>query len=227
MASSVYGSIPKNEPGPYEAVQKRGAPEWEAEAKRGFIIKVYSILSLQLAFTAACCAGAMFVTPVNSLMIGIGFWPLLVAMIGSFICLIALIYNKVIESWMVATICALYQAGGVGNIVLLAWATTFGIFAALTAFVFLTRWDFSGMWLFLFVGTIVMMVWGLCNMLFGFHASFVYGAFGALLMSGWIIYDTWQIMARLGPDDYILAVIDLYLDIINLFLFILDMFGRN
>jgi len=51
--------------------------------------------------------------------------------------------------------------------------------------------------------------------------------FGALLMSGWIIYDTWQIMARLGPDDYILAVIDLYLDIINLFLFILDMFGRN
>jgi len=46
-------------------------------------------------------------------------------------------------------------------------------------------------------------------------------------MSGWIIYDTWQIMARLGPDDYILAVIDLYLDIINLFLFILDMFGRN
>jgi len=156
MASSVYGSIPKNEPGPYEAVQKRGAPEWEAEAKRGFIIKVYSILSLQLAFTAACCAGAMFVTPVNSLMIGIGFWPLLVAMIGSFICLIALIYNKssyptnlillavftVIESWMVATICALYQAGGVGNIVLLAWATTFGIFAALTAFVFLTRWDF-------------------------------------------------------------------------------------
>ena len=34
--------------------------------------------------------------------------------------------------------------------------------------------------------------------------------------------DTYMIHKRLGPDDYIIAAIELYLDIINLFLFLLQ-----
>ena len=37
-----------------------------------------------------------------------------------------------------------------------------------------------------------------------------------------IIYDTWMILNKFGPDDYIMASIQLYLDIINLFLYLLE-----
>ena len=46
---------------------------------------------------------------------------------------------------------------------------------------------------------------------------------GAFLFSMLIIYDTWMAIHRLSPEEYVLACIDLYLDIINLFLHILKM----
>lgn len=44
---------------------------------------------------------------------------------------------------------------------------------------------------------------------------------GALLFCGFIIYDTNLLMKQLSPEDYILASINLYLDIVTLFLHIL------
>ena len=42
-----------------------------------------------------------------------------------------------------------------------------------------------------------------------------------------IIFDTWKIANILGPDDYIIACIELYLDIVNLFLYILSILGNR
>ena len=42
---------------------------------------------------------------------------------------------------------------------------------------------------------------------------------GAVLFSGFIIYDTQLVMKHISPEDYIIAVLNLYLDIINLFIF--------
>ncbi len=39
--------------------------------------------------------------------------------------------------------------------------------------------------------------------------------------TGFIIFDTQMIMHRVSPEDYIMATIQLYLDIINLFIEIL------
>ena len=47
----------------------------------------------------------------------------------------------------------------------------------------------------------------------------------AVLFSAFIVYDTHQIMTRMGCDDYVIACIELYLDIINLFLMILELLG--
>ena len=44
---------------------------------------------------------------------------------------------------------------------------------------------------------------------------------GAFLFSAFIIFDTQMIMTRVSPEDYIMATIQLYLDIINLFIEIL------
>ena len=62
----------------------------------------------------------------------------------------------------------------------------------------------------------------------------VYCGFGAILFGLYLIYDTYRVIGggdsfgqsyELSSEDYILAVIILYLDIINLFLFILRLLG--
>lgn len=253
--TAKYGSI-KSEPGAYEAVQRTpgGADSWEADARRGFITKVYTVLSIQLGFTVLCCAGAMYYDPVRDFVVGSGLLAFYGAFGATIILLIALFCNKnsyplnayllaaftFFESWMIGTICALYQQQGLdcaargqencanmGLLIWVAWGITFAIFASLTAFTVLSKIDFSFMGMFLFAGSLVMLGWGLVNMIFGFQLRFLYGACGAALMSGYIIYDTWQLMNRWGPDDWVIACVELYLDIINMFLYILDMLSSS
>jgi hypothetical protein len=53
---------------------------------------------------------------------------------------------------------------------------------------------------------------------------------GAVLFSLFIVYDTHMLMHKLSPEEYILASINLYLDVLNLFLEILkilDALKRN
>lgn len=51
--------------------------------------------------------------------------------------------------------------------------------------------------------------------------EFVLSIGGALLFCGFIIFDTHMIMHKLSPEEYIMASINLYLDFINLFIYIL------
>jgi protein lifeguard len=51
----------------------------------------------------------------------------------------------------------------------------------------------------------------------------IYGGLGALVFSGYIIYDTDNIIKRHTYDEYIWAAVSLYLDIINLFLNLLSL----
>ena len=50
---------------------------------------------------------------------------------------------------------------------------------------------------------------------------------GALLFALFIIFDTHMMMTKLSPEEYIMAAINLYLDIINLFLHILRLLGER
>ena len=43
----------------------------------------------------------------------------------------------------------------------------------------------------------------------------------AIVFCGFIIYDTYNIMHRLSPEEYVMAAVELYLDLLNLFLAIL------
>ena len=56
-----------------------------------------------------------------------------------------------------------------------------------------------------------------------FAFSQMYSLFGALLFCGFVIYDVNNIMRRFGVDDWLIASIELYLDVINLFLFLLQL----
>jgi FtsH-binding integral membrane protein len=128
------------------------------------------------------------------------------------------------EAYTVGVICAIYQEQGLGVIVLQALILTAAVFSSLTAYVFVTKKDFSFLGAGLFAGLMILLVWSLLNSFFPFGpwGRMVFALLGALLFVGYILYDTSMIMHHLGPDEYIQGAISLYLDIINLFLYLLE-----
>jgi FtsH-binding integral membrane protein len=50
---------------------------------------------------------------------------------------------------------------------------------------------------------------------------------GVILFSLFILYDTSMIMNRLGTDEWVIASVDLYLDVLNLFLYLLRLLGAG
>lgn len=55
----------------------------------------------------------------------------------------------------------------------------------------------------------------------------IYGAMGSIVFSGYIVYDTHNLIKRFTYDEYIWATVTLYLDILNLFLSILRMLRQG
>ena len=55
---------------------------------------------------------------------------------------------------------------------------------------------------------------GLVGLFFPFSRTvdLVYAAIGALIFSGYVVYDTFLIQNRLSPDEYIVGAISLYLE---------------
>ena len=64
------------------------------------------------------------------------------------------------------------------------------------------------------------------------YAIIGYASLGAFIFSMYIVYDTQLMMGgkhkySVSPEEYIFAALNLYLDIINLFLFILRIIGSS
>lgn len=62
--------------------------------------------------------------------------------------------------------------------------------------------------------------------------TLVYASLGALLFSFYLVYDTQLMMGgkhkySISPEEYIFAALNLYLDIINIFLYILTIIGAT
>ena len=97
---------------------------------------------------------------------------------------------------------------------------TVAIFGGLTAYVFVSRKDFSFMRGMLFTGLIVLIVASFANVLFvGSSAlGFAVAAAVLLLFSGYVLYDTSNIIRRYPTNEYVAGALSLYLDAFNIFL---------
>jgi FtsH-binding integral membrane protein len=206
--------------------------------RNAFIRKVYTILSIQLVATVVGAATFMFSEGARS-------WVLAtpsmfyVAMFMPFAFLFGLhCYRNshptnlyllggftLCEAYTVGVICAMYYEAGAGMIVLQALILTAAVFVSLSTYVMVTKKDFSFLGAGLSAVLIVLLVWGMLNMFFdfGLGGRMVFSLAGALLFAGYILYDTSNLLHRHGPDDYIEASVALYLDIINLFLYLLQL----
>ncbi len=99
-------------------------------------------------------------------------------------------------------------------------------FAVLTAYVWISKRDFSAWGSFLTVGLWVLIGTSLLNIFFRNEAASLWiAAVGVLLFSGLLIYDTWRLKNEYGPDDYVMAAVQIYLDLLNMFLFVLRLLG--
>lgn len=112
--------------------------------------------------------------------------------------------------------------------ILQAGVLTVGIFGGLTAYVFLTRKDFSFLSGMLTTGIIIVILGGLLNIFVASDAlGFALAAASLLLFSGYVLYDTSSIIRRYPTDEYIAGALSLYLDAFNIFLALLRLLNGS
>lgn len=103
---------------------------------------------------------------------------------------------------------------------------------ALTIFAFQTKFDFTGLSSYLFVALIVLVLFGIIAVIWkGKIITVVYAALGALLFSIYLIYDTQMMIGgshkyAISPEEYIFAALNLYIDIVNIFLYIVTILSN-
>jgi len=212
--------------------------------RRGFIKKVYGILMLQLILTGGIIAAFMGIEPLrlytqkNQWIYFTSFGVMMVCMIAMVCCegarrkaptnYIFLGVFTAAEGLMLGSVCVYFDA----DAVLIAVGICAAVTLALTLFAFQTKIDFTNCGGMLCALLMILMLAGI---LMGFMpyekwAMIGYGSAGALIFSLYIVYDTQLMMGgkhkySLSPEEYVFAALSLYLDIINLFLYILMIIG--
>ncbi|MBY0573168.1 MAG: Bax inhibitor-1 family protein [Undibacterium sp.] len=100
-------------------------------------------------------------------------------------------------------------------------------FLALSAYVQITKKDFAFLGGFLMVGLVGVIVVGLVGMFFHVPGlSLVISYISVLVFGGYILYDTSNIVSG-RETNYIMATINLYLDILNMFLSLLNIISGS
>ena len=203
----------------------------------GFLRKVYFLLAMQLTLTAIISAAFIRHESIREF-IGNNPGLLTLDMIIIFPILFALMFLKdshptnlillfcftLGESVVVGHIVTLYEL----HSVIIAFVLSLSVFFVLTMYTLQSTYDFSTWAACLFTFLWILLVGSFLHLLFPTEiGDLMISLAGAIIFSGFIILDTHMIMHRVSPDDYIMATITLYLDIINLFLYILRMMKRR
>ena len=116
------------------------------------------------------------------------------------------------------------QPGLIGKAAVL----TLGAFGILTLYAFVSRRDFSAWGSFLIVGLWVLRATSILNFFIGNQTANLWMAgVAVLLFSGLLVYDTWRLRNHYGPDEYVGAAVQIYLDLLNMFMAILRILGNR
>jgi len=133
------------------------------------------------------------------------------------------------ESHLISFIAMKYDT----STVCLAMGVTAGICLLVAGLVWFTSFDFTKL---LPAMTVVLLVWVLTTfigrLVFGsFGGSAIYAGIGCTIFTIFLAIDLKLITGggryELGEDDYVLGAIYIYLDIINIFLYVLQCLGGN
>jgi FtsH-binding integral membrane protein len=105
---------------------------------------------------------------------------------------------------------------------------TLSTFGVLSAYAVLSRRDFSAWGSFFIMGLWVLIATSLLNIFFPTALGTLWIAAATVaVFSGLLVFDTWRLVrsGQYGPEDYVPAAVNIYLDLLNLFIAILSLLG--
>jgi FtsH-binding integral membrane protein len=124
-----------------------------------------------------------------------------------------------------APVVAMAGPAAAGN----ALATTSLVFVGLSIYASVTKRDFSFLGAFVFTAILGLIVGSMLNVWL-FHSSAAQGAFaviGCFIFSAAILFDVWRLSKTTSFDEPVAFALTIYLDFINLFLFVLQLFSQR
>ncbi len=236
----------------YETIRSVGAGARTAqidEGLRAHMSKVYGLMAIGMAVTGVVAYGvgtnevllqAIFATPLKWVVM---FAPLAVvfafgAMINrmSVATAQAVFYGfSALMGLSISYIFAIYTGMSIAT----TFLTTAVAFAGLSLYGYTTKKDLSGFGTFLMMGVIGLFVAMIVNIFLQSDAvTFAISALGVLIFAGLTAFDTQRIkntylqMAQAGDRDWlgksaIMGALTLYLDFLNLFMFLLQFMGNR
>jgi FtsH-binding integral membrane protein len=132
-----------------------------------------------------------------------------------------------IEGIFIAPFLALAETRAPG-VIGQAGILTLSTFGVLSLFTVVSKRDFSAWGSFFIVGLWVLIATSVLNFFFqsALASLWIAGA-TVLVFSGLLVFDTWRLVrsGQYGPDDYVPAAVNIYLDLLNLFLAIVSLLG--
>lgn len=141
---------------------------------------------------------------------------------------ICLVVFTVAKGFLLGVIATKYEA----MTVLMAIGITAAICFVLTVFAMQTKIDFTVMGGFLLVVLVVFLILGIVLIFFRNQIMrTIYCGIGVILFSLYLLYDTQLMLGgnhqyALSPNEYVFAALNLYIDIVQIFLMILSLLKK-
>lgn len=216
--------------------------------RHAFIRKVYMILAAQLLVTTGIVAVFTFVHPVrvfvqrNHALYWCSYAVYFIVHMVLVCCtgprrkhpwnLILLFVFTLALSYMTGTISSYYDT----RAVFLAMGITAVVCIAVTVFCFQTKVDFTkcrGLFcvlgIVMFVTSIITIIVLSFKYIYWLHM--LYAAIGAIVFTMFLAYHTQLLIGNrkysIGPDEYVFGALSIYVDVIQIFLFLLQIIGSS
>lgn len=223
-----------------------------AQARERTIIKnVYLWMTAALSLTAVVAWWSANSPALRQALFGNGLLPFYILIAATFILVLVISRNimkmsvpvamgsfalyAVLNGVMVSSIFLAYT----GTVIFQAFAVSAGMFAAMSLWAVTTKRDLSGWGHYLFMGLVGLIIAGVVGIFVGGETyQLLYSAVGVIIFTALTAYDTQRIKkmsdgmsAAAGEADFvrlsIIGALNLYLDFLNMFLFLLRIFGRR
>ncbi|KAJ1608933.1 N-methyl-D-aspartate receptor-associated protein [Cryptosporidium canis] len=214
--------------------------DFETRIRHGFIKRVYSLLSINIAITFGVVAFFSLYDNASKWLVE-HYWVSVIFSIFSLILIIIFsCFSSVAKNHYVGVglliLLSLFFGISISGIavcastfsVLLACGITIFVFLVLTIFSMQVKFDFTGWGPYLLIASLILLIYSVILIFIRDNIAYiVFGALGVLIFSFYIIYDTQLIVGgkhrkhQFGTDEYVFATISLYLDIVNIFTYIM------
>jgi uncharacterized protein len=214
---------------------------------RDYMLRIYNYMASGLALTGIVAYVAAYSGFIQHIYRTPLMWLVILAPLG-FVMVLSYGINRMQAStaqmlfWVfagvmglsMATIFLVYTGASIARVFFI----TAGTFAGMSLYGYTTRRDLSGMGSFLFMGLIGIIIASLVNMFLQSPALyFALSVIGVLVFTGLTAWDTQRIKemyyayehadGQTASKTAIMGALSLYLDFINLFMFLLQLFGTR